>query len=130
MPHIAIDYSGNLEEALDIAALCAHLRDTAAGIEAFPVPGLRVRAHRADHWAVADGAPEHAYIDVAVRIREGRPAAVKEDAARRLYAALEAFVAGYAAERPLALSLELREIDAVLGFRGGSIRAHLSEAAE
>ncbi len=130
MPHISIDYSGNLEEALDIAALCAQMRETAAGVEAFGVPGLRVRAHRADHWAVADGAPGNAYIDVAVRIREGRPAEVKEDAARRLYAALEAFTADYAAAHPLAISLELREIDAVLGFRGGSIRAHLGEAAE
>ncbi len=55
MPHFKIDYSANLETHVDMAGLCQHIRATAAGIETFPMAGIRVRAVRADHYAIADG---------------------------------------------------------------------------
>jgi len=65
MPHIAIEYSANLEEVVDMHGFCEALR--IAGIETgvFPMPGIRVRAHRCDHYAIADGDPKHGFIDIA-----------------------------------------------------------------
>ena len=105
MPHVIVDYSPNLDGPLDMTALCEHLRATAADIDALPMPGIRVRAHRADHAAIADGADHHGFIDIAVRLRGGRPQEVKEDIARRLFQAAEEFTADYMATnlpRPLA----------------------------
>ncbi|MEM1233762.1 MAG: 5-carboxymethyl-2-hydroxymuconate isomerase, partial [Pseudomonadota bacterium] len=42
MPHFQIDYSANLDGALDMAAFCEAIRAAAAGIETFPTPGIRV----------------------------------------------------------------------------------------
>ena len=46
MAHFHIDYSANLEEVIDMAALCEAIRVCAANIETFPTAGIRVRAVR------------------------------------------------------------------------------------
>ena len=72
MPHIQIDYSPNLETRLDIAGLCVVLRDAAVATGVLPLAGIRVRAIRVDHVVIADGNPDHAFLDIAVRLRGGR----------------------------------------------------------
>lgn len=128
MPHFIVEYSGNLEDALDFQAFCEDLRRTAAGIEAFPTPGIRVRAIRVDHYAIADGNPKHGFIDISIRLRGGRPNAVKQDATQRIFDAAHAFIAPVMAERPIALSLEMRDIDPALSPKTGTIRDHLESS--
>ena len=125
MPHFIVEYSGNLETLLDMGAFCEHLRATAAQIDTFPTAGIRVRAFRADHCAIADGNPRHAFIDISVRLRAGRPDAVKKDAAQHLFAAAEAMLAPLMQTHPIALSLEMRDIDPDLSPKTGSIRNFL-----
>jgi 5-carboxymethyl-2-hydroxymuconate isomerase len=125
MPHISLEYSANLESRTDIGALCEHLRAVAATIDALPMPGLRVRAIRCEHYAIADGDPKHAFIDISVRLRAGRSEEVKRKAAERLFTAAKAFLDPVLASSSLALSLEMRDIDPDLSPKTGSIRDHL-----
>ena len=125
MPHLMIDYSANVEPDVDVGALCDTLRDVAASIDAFPLAGVKVRAVRVDHYAIADGNPEHGFIDISVRIREGRDMQTKQNAAQRIFDAANEFVADVMQRRSLALSLELRDIDAALSPKSGSIRKYL-----
>ena len=127
MPHISIDYSGNLEETVDMSAFCEALRT--AGIETgvFPMAGIRVRAIRADHYAIADGDPKHGFIDVSVRLREGRSQETKEAATTHLFAAARSFLAPVFDTHSIALSMEMRDIDARLSPKAGTIRDHLGE---
>jgi 5-carboxymethyl-2-hydroxymuconate isomerase len=125
MPHLMIDYSANVEPDVDIGALCDTLRDVAASIDAFPLAGVKVRAVRVDHYSIADGNPEHGFIDISVRIREGRDMETKQDAAQKIFDATNEFVADVMRRRSLALSLELRDIDAALSPKSGSIRKYL-----
>ena len=127
MPHLIVEYSGNLEDALDMAALCNHLREAACGLDAFPNAGIRVHAFPARHYSIADGNSEHGFIDISVRLRAGRPQDVKEAAVQTLFQAAESFVAVYMKTHPLALSSEMRDIDPKLSPKAGSIRAHLKE---
>ena len=122
MPHIMIDYSANLEPDADIAGLCEALRRTAAALEAFPEAGVRVRAFAAAHYAIADGHPENGYIDISVRLREGREPAVKEAAVAALFEAARAHLAGVIATRPVMLSMEMRDIDARLAPKLNTVR--------
>lgn len=121
MPHIEIDYSANLEDT-DIARLCDLLRRTAAAQPIFPADGVRVRAHRADHWSIADGAPEHGYLDISVRLREGRAQDAKQAATQALFDAARAHMADALATRPIMLSLEMRDIDAQLAPKVNTVR--------
>lgn len=125
MPHLMIDYSANVEPDVDIGGLCNTLRGVAASIDAFPLAGVKVRAVRVDHYAIADGNPEHGFIDISVRIREGRDMETKQNAAQKIFEAANEFVADVMQRRSLALSLELRDIDAALSPKSGSIRKYL-----
>lgn len=125
MPHFVIEYSANLEPAVDVAALCEVVRAAAAGMECFPTPGIRVRAFRADHFAMADGAAQHGFVDVSIRLREGRPQDVKEAASTGIFEAIRAFLAPYMEDHSLALSLEMRDIDASLSPKTGTVRRHM-----
>lgn len=127
MPHFHIDYSANLEDVVDMGALCAVIRQVAADIDAFPTPGIRVRATRADHVAMADGNPRHGFIDLSVRLREGRSDEVKKDAIDRIFAALKGFVAPAMDTHSIALSAEMRDIDAALSPKFGNVRDHLED---
>ncbi len=125
MPHFCIEYSGNLEPEVDIGALCAFVRETAAGIDAFPMAGVRVRAFRCDHYSIADGNPDHAYIDMSIRLRGGRPDDVKKAATQAVFDAVKGYLAPVLAGRSLALSLEMRDIDPELSPKTGTIRDYL-----
>ena len=125
MPHLMIDYSANVEPDVDLGGLCNTLRDVAASIDAFPLAGVKVRAVRVDHYSIADGNPEHGFIDISVRIREGRDMETKQNAAQKIFDAANEFVADVMQRRSLALSLELRDIDAALSPKSGSIRKYL-----
>ena len=126
MPHIHIEYSGNLETAVDMQGLCTCLREVAAGIETFPMPGIRVRATRVDHFSMADGDPKHAFVDISIRLRAGREPAVKHAASQAIFDAARIFLEHYMKEHSLALSLEMRDIDPDLSPKTGTVRAHLA----
>lgn len=125
MPHFEITYSANLEQVVDMGALCEAIRAEAALIETFPTAGIRVRAIRADHVAMADGDAKHGFVDLSVRLREGRPADVKRDAITRIFARLRAFMASAMEQHSIALSAEMRDINAELSPKYGNIRDHL-----
>lgn len=127
MPHFHIEYSGNLEAVVDMSALCEAIRAEAALISAFPMPGIRVRATRVDHYAIADGNPKHGFIDLSVRIREGRANDVKHDAISRVFEAMKAHLAPALVTHSIALSAELRDINAALSPKFGTIRKHLED---
>lgn len=125
MPHIQIEYSCNLEEVIDFGEFCETLRKTATTIDALPMPGIRVRAIRVDHYAIADGDPKHGFVDISVRLRGGRSETVKQDATRCLFESARQFLAPVLAQRSIALSLEMRDIDPALSPKTGTIRDHL-----
>jgi len=127
MPHLTIDYSANLEPELDVSGLCETLRR--AGIETgvFSPAGIRVRAHRADHYAIADGGPQHAYVDIGVRLRGGRDLETRKAATAHLFRAAEAYLEPLLASRPIALSMEMRDIDPELSPKRNTIRDHIKE---
>lgn len=129
MPHFHIEYSANLEDVVDMAALCDVIRSKAAMIDTFPMAGIRVRATRVDHYAMADGNPKHGFIDLSIRLRAGRTDEVKQDAITRVFAALKGFMDPAMATHSIALSAELRDIDADLSPKFGNIRDHLEDTA-
>ena len=127
MPHFIVEYSANIETSVDMSQLCELIRATAVQIDALPMPGIRVRAIKVDHYAIADGNPDHAYIDVSVRLRGGRAMDVKKVATQTLFDAIQGFLEPVMADRSLALSFEMRDIDPELSPKCGSIRNHLTE---
>ncbi len=129
MPYFQIEYSASVEAVVDIGQLCEAIRARAATIETFPMAGIRVRATRVDHVAMADGNPKHGFIDLSVRLREGRPDAIKRDAIDQIFATLKDFMTPAMASHSIALSAEMRDINADLSPKFGTIRDHLEDTA-
>lgn len=125
MPHILLDYSPNMKDRTDIAELCNTLRRAAIATGVFPMPGIRVRAICVDHVSIADGDPAHGYIDISVRLRAGRDLDTRRAAAEAIFAAARDHLAPALAQHSIALSLEMRDIDADLSPKTGTIRDHL-----
>ena len=126
MPHIMLDYSANMEKRIDIAALCDHLRRTALETDVFPMAGIRVRAFAATHVSIANGDPMHGYLDISIRLREGRDQQTRERAIQAIFDAAKDFLRPTLATYPVALSAEMRNIDASLSPKTSTIRDHLT----
>ena len=125
MPHLTIEYSANLDGRADIGALCETLLKTVLETGLFELGAVRVRALRADHYAIADQLPENAFVDLNLRIGKGRTAEEKKRAGDAIFAAA-AEVLGPLFETPhFALSLEIREIDAELSWKKNAIHPRL-----
>lgn len=130
MPHIQIDYSPNLDQRLDVAGLCRVLRDAAVATGVLPLAGIRVRAIRVDHVVIADGNPDHAFLDISIRLRSGRTDEAKLRATDAIFAAAEAYCAGVMATSSFMLSMEMRDIDPALSPKASSIRKYLPGGVE
>ena len=126
MPHLTVDYSANMEGRVDMAAFCDALRRAAIDTGVLPMPGIRVRAFRADHVSIADGATEHGYIDISVRLRAGRDLAARKAATQSLFETAKTFLAPVFDQHSVALSFEMRDIDPDLSPKYGTIRDHLA----
>ena len=126
MPHQTIEYSANLEPELDIEALLRVLHETAAGIDALPIGGLRTRAVARQHYRIADGHPDNAFINVFLRIAPGRSFEVRKAAGEELFQALCEYLEPIYSSSPLAISYEIQELDADLRWKKNNLRDYLA----
>jgi len=127
MPHQIIEYSANLAERVDIDALVHRLHETAAAIDVLPVGGLRTRAVSREHYRIADGHGDNAFINVVLRIAPGRSFGERKAAGERLFNALCEFLAPVYESSPLAISFEIQEIDADLRWKQNNLREYLDK---
>lgn len=125
MPHMAIEYSANLDESVDIQGLCTLVADTILETGLFEIGAIRVRAYRAEAYAIADRLPQNGFIDMNFRIGKGRTAEEKKRTGEAIFAAVSQQLAPLFAAPHFALSLEIREIDAELSWKKNAIHPRL-----
>jgi 5-carboxymethyl-2-hydroxymuconate isomerase len=130
MPHLNIEYSANLADALDIQGLVDRIHETALQTGIFPLGGVRTRAEARTHYRIADGNPNAGYIHMVVRIGPGRDEQTRRDAGQRIFTALCEFTDGVYRSRPLALSFELQEIPSDMAWRKNNLHELLKKEAE
>lgn len=127
MPHLTIEYSENLAENIEISKLVKVMHDSAASIEALPLGGLRTRASRREFYLIADGDSSNTFVNVVLRIAPGRSDEVKKQAGEKLFSALKDFFNLFIQSSPIALSLEIQELDANLRWKDSNIREHMKK---
>lgn len=125
MPHLTVEYSANLDGRADIGALCERLLEAALATGLFEPGAVRVRAIRCEHFAIADRAPENAFVDLGFRIGRGRSPAEKRRAGEAIFAAAQDALGPLFASPHFALSLEIREIDPDLSWKRNAMHARL-----
>lgn len=127
MPHLTVEYSTNLERRVDMAAVVRAVHEAALGTGVFPEGGIRTRAARRDLFLVADGNDENAFVHVSARIGAGRSDEIRRKAGERIFESLSAVLEDAYASGPLAISLEISEIDPVASFKRNNLHARLQK---
>ena len=86
MPHLTLEYSANLGGLVDIDALCDALASAILESGLFEIGAIRVRALRAEAYAIADRHVDNAFIDMSFRIGAGRTDEEKQQAGALIFA--------------------------------------------
>jgi len=115
MPHVTIQYPANLDPDARMDALCASLAEVICaqrdgeGGRLYPIGGTRVLAYPARTFAVADGAPDRAFVYLNVRIAPGRDPERVKATGEALIAAVRSHFEKLFASRPLGITLQIDE---------------------
>jgi 5-carboxymethyl-2-hydroxymuconate isomerase len=128
MPHIIVEYSANLEPALDPQALVDALHRTAIDLGIAEAPAVRTRAERRDVFRVGDGNPANGFVHVVARLRIGRPEEKRKALGEALLAVLNRELDAAFEIHPIAVTVEIHEIDR-LTFRRNTVRERAEKAA-
>ena len=127
MPHVVVQYTANLDREARIGALCKTLAEIivaqrdGAGARVFPIGGTRVLAYPAAQFAVADGAPDRAFVFVHVRIARGRERALVDAAGEAMMAVVRAHFAALLDKRALGITLQIDEGAPVFDAKHGTL---------
>ena len=127
MPHFTMEYSANLDGAVDFAALCRAVHETIMTTGLFELGAVRVRALRAEAYAVADLLPENGFIDMSFRVGKGRSDEEKRQTGEAIFATVTQFLARLFETPHFALTLEIREIDPDLSWKKNAIHPRLRQ---
>ena len=111
-------------------ALCAAAMEAVLSTGVFEEGAVRVRALRADHYVVADGHPENAFLDLSMRIGAGRAQEIKQAVGQAVAGAVCAFCAPLFDAPHFAFSFEIREIDPELSWKKNAIHPRLRNGRE
>ena len=129
MPHFTIEYSANLDGRLDIGDVCEVVRKAAVETGIFPLGGIRVRAVRCEHYAIADGRKTYGFLDMVLRLGEGRDLATRKRAGEHIFKALSAHLDPVFANSKFALSFDMQINDKETSWKRNNIHDALKAEA-
>ena len=129
MPHFTIEYSANLDGCVDMAAVVELVRKAAVETGIFPLGGIRVRAVRCEHYAIADGSSNFGFLDMVLRLGEGRDLATRKRAGELIFKALSAYLDPVFADSKFALSFDMQINDKETSWKRNNIHESLKVEA-
>ena len=129
MPHFTIEYSANLDDRVDMAAVVELVRKAAVETGIFPLGGIRVRAIKCEHYAIADGRQNYSFLDMVLRLGEGRDLATRKKAGEHIFRALSAYLDPVFAIEKFALSFDMQVNDNETSWKRNNIHEALKVEA-
>ena len=129
MPHFTLEYSANLDGLVDMGATVEVVRKAAVETGIFPLGGIRVRAVKCEHCAIADGGKNYGFLDMVLRLGEGRDLATRKKAGEHVFKALSAYLDPVFAQSKFALSFDMQINDKETSWKRNNIHEALKEVA-
>ena len=125
MPHFTLEYSANLDKLVDMGAVVEVVRKAAVETGIFPLGGIRVRAVKCEHYAIADGKSHFGFLAMVLRLGEGRDLATRKKAGEHIFKALSATLDPVFANRKFALSFDMQINDKETSWKRNNIHEAL-----
>ena len=129
MPHFTIEYSANLDTRVDMGKVVEIVRKAAVETGIFPLGGIRVRAVRCEHYAIADGNPHLGFLAMVLRLGEGRDLAARQKAGEHIFEALSGHLDPVFAGSKFALSFDMQINDKQTSWKRNNIHDALKAEA-
>jgi 5-carboxymethyl-2-hydroxymuconate isomerase len=129
MPHFTIEYSANLNARVDMAGVVEVVRKAAVETGIFPLGGIRVRAVRCEHYAIGDGNPDFAFLDMLLRLGEGRDLQTRKSAGEHIFRVLSAHLDPVFAKGKFALSFDMQINDKETSWKRNNLHEALKAEA-
>ena len=129
MPHFTIEYSANLDARVDMGVVVEVVRRAAVETGIFPLGGIRVRAVRCEHFAIADGNKSFGFLDMVLRLGQGRDLATRKKAGEHIFKALSAYLDPVFASSKFALSFDMQINDKETSWKRNNIHDALKVEA-
>jgi 5-carboxymethyl-2-hydroxymuconate isomerase len=129
MPHFTLEYSANLDARVDMARVVEVVRKAAVETGIFPLGGIRVRAIRCEHFAIADGQSHFGFLDMVLRLGEGRDLATRKKAGEHIFKALAHYLDPVFAGGKFALSFDMQINDKETSWKRNNIHDALKAEA-
>jgi 5-carboxymethyl-2-hydroxymuconate isomerase len=129
MPHFTLEYSANLDASVDMGKVVETVRKAAVETGIFPLGGIRVRAVRCEHYAIAGGNADFAFLDMVLRLGEGRDLATRKKAGEHIFKALSAQLDPVFANSKFALSFDMQINDKDTSWKRNNIHDALKAEA-
>jgi 5-carboxymethyl-2-hydroxymuconate isomerase len=125
MPHFTIEYSANLDGRVDMGAVVELVRKEAVATGIFPLGGIRVRAIKCEHYAIANGDKNLGFLDMVLRLGEGRDLPTRQKAGEHIFKALSAHLDPVFADSKFALSFDMQINDKETSWKRNNIHEAL-----
>src|SRR3978361_1329391 len=121
MPHFTLEYSANLDARVDMAAVVEVVRKAAVETGVFPLGGIRVRAVRCEHYAIADGSADLGFLAMVLRLCEGPDLATRKTSGEHIFKAFSAHLDPVFANSKFALSFDMQINDKETSWKRNNI---------
>lgn len=129
MPHVIVEYSANIEADITPQRLVEEIHQAAIASGIAEPVGIRTRLMRREHFRVGDGNPQNAFVHIDIRARKGRPLEQKKHAVQTIYDQANKTLDHVFKARPLALTVEIHEIDSDTRLMRNGMRERKADAA-
>ena len=129
MPHFTLEYSANVDSLVDMDEVVEVVRKAAVETKIFPLGGIRVRAIKCEHYAIADGRANLGFLDMVLRLGEGRDLPTRKKAGEHIFTALSAYLDPVFKESKFALSFDMQINDKETSWKRNNIHDVLKAEA-
>ncbi len=79
MPQIRLEYTSNLDSTPQLDTLLDRIHGALNTIAGVNLDSCKSRVHVVDRFRIGDGAADHAFVHLEIRLLEGRSKVVKQD---------------------------------------------------
>ena len=110
MPQIRLEYTNNLESTPRLGLLLDHIHTALNTIAGVSRDNCKSRVHVVDQFHISDGAADHAFVHLEIRLLEGRSDLVKQDLGNACLELLEASFDVTRNDRRVQATVEISDI--------------------
>ena len=110
MPHLQLQYSGNLTQEMNFADLFPRMHQVLVDAIGVRPDQCKSRAMKLEDFCIGDGDPEDAFVHLDVRIFEGRPDEQKKEIGRQFMDILREFYSAPIPNNRVQITMEILEI--------------------